>query len=144
MSATVSIFPNQVTSNAAFSFDTRCSGGVKQYRAAVTTFHRGIKPLLEQGIVTEYESTDETLDVTGIMPAGFTGDSLQTFLKPLIAATTANSCSHPTLQSPGIKLTQMNGYYDLWKAESESHLAGSMFSVPVGRWWFRPSQSHVC
>lgn len=130
LSATVRVFPNEVTSNAAFSFSVSQAGGVEQYWNAVSAFHQQLKPLLDQGMVAEYGFTNETLVVTGVMAPGQTSDSLQSSLQPLVDALTAKSCSQLTAQSLGMKLAQADSYYDLYKAEIESHLAGLVF-VPA-------------
>ncbi|KAL4888148.1 putative isoamyl alcohol oxidase [Aspergillus ambiguus] len=139
LSATVRVFPNQVTSNAAFSFDVRRAGGVEQYWNAVSTFHQQLKPLLDQGIVAEYGFTNETLVVTGVMALGQTSDSLQASLQPLVNAITAPSVSRLTPQSLGMKLAQADSYFELYRAEIESQLADLVF-VPAIAGRFIPRQ----
>ncbi|KAL8663557.1 MAG: hypothetical protein Q9202_003745 [Teloschistes flavicans] len=131
LSATVRVFPNEVTSNAAFSFSASQAGGVEQYWNAVSAFHQQLKPLLDQGMVAEYGFTNETMVVTGVMAPGQTSDSLQSSLQPLIEALTAKSCSQLTVESLRIKLAQADSYYDLYKAEIESHLAGLVFPAAM-------------
>lgn len=131
LSATVRVFPNEVTSNAAFSFNVHQAGGIEQYWKAVSVFHRQLKPLLDQGVVAEYGFTNETLVVTGLMAPGQTRDWLRTSLQPLVDAITAKSCSQLTARSLGMKLAQADSYYDLYKAEIESQLTGLVFSVAV-------------
>lgn len=131
LSATVRAFPNQVTSNAQFSFSVSQAGGVEQYWNAVNQFHQQLKPLLDQGIVGEYGFTNETLVVVGIMAPGQTTASLRTTLEPLITAITTESCSELTTESLGIKYTQAGSYYDLYKAEIEVHLADLVFVAAV-------------
>ncbi len=131
LSATVRVFPNEVTSNAAFSFSVGQAGGIEEYWNAVSTFHQQLKPLLDQGMVAEYGFTNETLVVTGVMAPGHTSDSLQSSLQPLVDALTAKSCSQLTIQSLGMKLAQADSYYGLYKAEIESHLAGLVFPAAM-------------
>jgi hypothetical protein len=131
LSATVRVFPSQVSSNAAFTFNASQAGGVESYWNAVHTFHQHLKPLLDQGIVAEYYLTNETLSVTGIVAPGKTSESLQTSLQPLFDALTAETKRRLTAQSLGIKFTQADNYYDLWKTEFESRLGGLTFPAAI-------------
>ncbi|KAL9605944.1 MAG: hypothetical protein Q9179_000875 [Wetmoreana sp. 5 TL-2023] len=76
LSATVRVFPNEVTSNAAFSFSVSQAGGVEQYWNAVSAYHQQLKPLLDQGMVADYGFTNGTMVVNGVMAPGQTNDSL--------------------------------------------------------------------
>ncbi|KAL8704370.1 MAG: hypothetical protein Q9201_002472 [Fulgogasparrea decipioides] len=104
LSATVRVFPNEVTSNAAFSFSVSQAGGVEQYWNAVSAYHQQLKPLLDQGMVADYGFTNGTMVVNGVMAPGQTNDSLQSSLQPPFDALTAKSCSQLTAKSLGMKL----------------------------------------
>ena len=131
LSATVRVFPNQVTSNAAFSFNVSQAGGVEQYWKAVSVFHQQLKPLVDRGMVAEYGFTNETMVVTGVLAPGQTRDSLQSSMQPLLDALTAKSCSQLTAKSLGMKLAQADSYYDLYKAQIESQMAGLVFPAAL-------------
>lgn len=129
LSATVRVFPNEITSYAALSFTAGQAGGVEQYWASVSTFHQQLKPLLDQGIVVEYGFTNETLAVNGIIAPGQISNWLQASLQPLIKALTASS--QLTEESLGMRLIEANSYYDIWKAEIESQTNGLAFGAAI-------------
>lgn len=129
LSVTVRVFPNEITSYAALSFTLAQTGGVDQYWNSVGTFHQQLKPLIDQGIVVEYGFTNETLFVNGIIAPGQTSGWLQSSLQPLVEALT--SSSQLTEDALGMKLTEANSYYDIWKAEIESQMAGLAFGAAI-------------
>lgn len=131
LSATVRVFPNEVTSNAAFSFDINRTGGVDLFWEAVSIFHQQLKPLLDQGIVAEYILTNDTLLVTGIMGVGYTTDSLSAVLQPLLLAVTSPLSSKLTEESLDVQLRQADSYYELYKVEIAHQLADLTFAPAV-------------
>ena len=131
LSATVRAFPNEVTTNAAFSFGVREAGGVEPYWKAVHTFHHQLKPLLDQGIVAEYGITNETLVVTGVLAPGHTRASLQSTLQPLMAALSASTAGRLSAQSLEMRLTQGNSYHEVFAAEIAPLLAELGFPPAV-------------
>lgn len=131
LSATVRIFPNEVTANAAFSFNVSQAGGTKPYWNAISVFHQELKPLIDQGMVAEYVFTNETFLVTGVMAPGWNSSSLRASLQPLVDSLTAATCSRLNAQSIGMRLHQADNYYDLYRAEIESHLTGLVFGPAI-------------
>jgi FAD/FMN-containing dehydrogenase len=131
LSATVRVFPNLITSNAAFSFTVGQAGGVEQFWNSVNGFHQELKPLIDQGMVAEYWLTNDTLAVTGIMAPGYTSDSLQSSLQPLFEALTAKATSQLTVQSLGVKVVQADNYYDVYTAEIEPLMEGLTFPAAI-------------
>ncbi|KAJ3499207.1 hypothetical protein NLG97_g518 [Lecanicillium saksenae] len=131
LSAIVRIFPSEVTANAAFAFTANQAGGVDQFWDSIGAFHHELKPLIDQGVVAEYGLSNDSLIVTGIMAPGHTSSSLKSLLRPLLQAISRTSKSKLTEKSLRIKYSQARGYYDLYRAQIQSHLEGLVFPATI-------------
>ncbi|KAJ6788504.1 hypothetical protein PWT90_01618 [Aphanocladium album] len=131
LSATVRVFPNEVTANAAFSFTANQAGGIDQFWDSISVFHQELRALIDQGVVAEYGLSNDSLVVTGIMAPGHTSDSLQSLLRPLLRALSGTSKSQLTEQSIGIRYSQNKSYYELYRVQIQSHLEGLVFPATI-------------
>jgi hypothetical protein len=128
VSMTIRMFADGQIATASLSFGVTATGGVDEYWEAVGVFVSHLQGLVDNnGVVSAFLISNDSLDVSSLMAPGHTSDELMTLLGPMISALEQTGAGTLNLTT-----SDSSSYFDLYASTFEPIIAPSPLGPVMG------------